>query len=128
MSCLGVPLSTDEYLYRVRRKEMATEISQKLFAELLGGIVGLDRYELLTIVPDQNLHLLPFEGLRTTTGRLLLESHSVGYIQSATVLHLLRTLNQERQRPAQMLLAVGDVNYTRPKNATHRGLFSKAQS
>ncbi len=115
----------DEYLYRVRRKEVAAEISRKLFAEVLGGIAGLDRYELLTIVPDQNLHLLPFECLRTTTGRLLLESHSVGYVQSATVLHLLRTLTQERQPPAQMLLAVGGVNYsTRSRNAIQRGLLS----
>ena len=114
----------DEYLYRVRRKEMATEISRKLFAELLGGVEGLDRYQVLTIVPDQNLHLLPFESLTTTTGRPLLESHTVGYVQSATVLHLLRTLNQERQRPDRMLLAVGDANYTRPKSASQRGLLS----
>lgn len=114
----------DEYLYRVRRKELATEISRKLFGELLGGIPGLDQYELLTIVPDQNLHLLPFESLIGPTGRPLLESHNVGYVQSATVLHLLRTLNQERERTDGTLLAVGDANYTRPRSVTQRGVLS----
>ncbi len=114
----------DEYLYRVRRKEMATDISRKLFADLLGGVSGLDRYALLTIVPDQNLHLLPFESLIGPNERPLLESHSVGYVQSATVLHLLRTLNQERERVDGTLLAVGDASYTRPRSVTQRGLLS----
>jgi len=115
----------DQYLYEVRHKQGAIEISKTLFAELLGGIEHLERYNLLTIVPDQNLHLLPFESLRNAEARLLLESHTVGYVQSATVLHLLRTLPQEKRRPAQTLLAVGDAIYsTESKHAIQRGPLS----
>lgn len=115
----------DQYLYEVRHQQSAIEISKKLFAELLGGVEDLERYSLLTIVPDQNLHLLPFESLRNAEAQLLLESHTIGYVQSATVLHLLRTLPHEKGQPTQTLLAIGDAVYsTESKYTIERGPLS----
>jgi hypothetical protein len=62
------------------------------------------------IIPDGNLHLLPFEALIADRDRYVLESHIVSYAPSANVYHLLKTIS-----PAEVAslpyLGVGDVPY-----------------
>jgi len=100
----------DEYLHEIRQKSNASRPSKELFSALLGRVENLTRYKRLTIVPDQNLHLVSFESLRDGQGRRLIESHVVSYVQSTTVLHLLRTQHPVRDQ-GLMLLALGDVRY-----------------
>jgi CHAT domain-containing protein len=116
----------DEYLHEIRQKGKALRSTKELYSALLGGVDRLAEYRRLIVVPDQNLYLLSFESLRNAQDKQLVESHVVGYIQSTTVLHLLRT-----QRPGPtgglMLLALGDVRYRgRSGDMIQRDLMSMA--
>jgi tetratricopeptide (TPR) repeat protein len=83
------------------------DISRRLADELLPSLEGVTE---IIFVPDRTLHFLPFETLLTTTtagtrGRFLLETHTVSYTPSLTVLHgLARDETTEDARPADLLL------------------------
>ena len=100
----------DEYLHEIRQKGKALRPTKELYAALLGGVDNLADYRRLIVVPDQNLYLLSFESLRNAQDKQLVESHVVSYIQSTTVLHLLRN-QSPGPTPGLMLLALGDVRY-----------------
>lgn len=75
-----------------------------LLNELL-DVPGLDRKSRLIIVPDGDLHRLPFEVLATPTGSRLLESHAVSYSPSATALYLIRRRPQRAGGTAVLAVA-----------------------
>jgi CHAT domain-containing protein len=62
-------------------------------------------------IGDGKLHQLPFDGLRDSSGRFVLESHVVTYAPSATVLHLLRQSRSTDPLPMS-LVAVGGAVYS----------------
>jgi hypothetical protein len=62
-------------------------------------------------IGDGKLHLLPFDALRDSAGRYVLESHIVTYAPSATVLHLLRGSPHEESLPMSMV-GVGGATYS----------------
>ena len=114
----------DQFLFEVRNKQEGREIRKRLYSVLLGGIEGLDNFERLHIIPDHSLYLLPFEPLIDSTQKTLLESQVVSYVQSATVLHLLRTMPSRTSNHAKMLLALGDAIYKlNPKTSIQRDSF-----
>ena len=114
----------DQFLFEVRNKQEGREIRRRLYSVLLGGIEGLASFERLHIIPDHSLYLLPFEPLIDSTQKTLLESHNVSYVQSATVLHLLRTMPSRIGKHAKMLLALGDAIYKlNPKTSIQRDSF-----
>jgi CHAT domain-containing protein len=65
---------------------------------------------ILIIVPDGQLHLVPFDALRDSTGRYVVETHTVLYSPSASSFYLLRT-QKSPQAGRKSLLAVGGVPY-----------------
>lgn len=91
------------------------------------AFIGLFKDEIagkkeLIIAPGGPLSFVPFEGLLSTSGRLLIEDYDISYIQSPTVL---RELAKRNYQPTQSILAMGgakygDVNFDGPfaKNAT----------
>jgi CHAT domain-containing protein len=101
----------DEYLEAVRSRKPEGGFASDIFAVLLGPVVGDLPGTRLIVVPDGKLNLLPFDALRDSEGRFVLESHVVTYAPSATVLYLLR-----RSRPAHLamrsFLGVGGVAYS----------------
>jgi CHAT domain-containing protein len=101
----------DQFLFEIRNKENGNEIRRKLFTTLVGKIEGLDKARRLHVIPDHSLYLLPFESLIDQKEKTVLESHTVSYVQSATVLHLLRTLPLAKNNQSKMLLALGDAIY-----------------
>jgi CHAT domain-containing protein len=77
--------------YRVELMEQKTDQSrgQELFDWLLGGIPEFKEKHALIVVPDGNLHLLPFSAL-VNQGRYILTSHLVTVAPSGTVFRFLR--------------------------------------
>jgi CHAT domain-containing protein len=63
------------------------------------------------VVPDGKLNLLPFDALRDSEGRFVLESHVVTYAPSATVLHLLKE-SRAANAPNRSFIGVGGVVYS----------------
>lgn len=118
--------AADRFLKEVRSKNSAVEERTELF-ELLLVSVGTTQFSRLIIVPDGNLHLLPFDSFVNEQGQSLIETHVVSYAPSATSFYLLRTLpspNGERKP----LLAVGGIPANRkpraPKQYAKRSLFT----
>jgi len=97
------------FLAEVRSKRSANEVASELYKELLGPISEHREKKRLIVIPDDRLHLLPFDALRAPDGRRVLETRIVSYAPSATVLHLLR--NSPHPAPNLPLLAIGDVRY-----------------
>jgi CHAT domain-containing protein len=118
--------AADRFLREVRSKNAAVKERTELF-ELLLGSVGKTQYSRLIIVPDGNLHLLPFDSLINEHSQSIVETHIVTYAPSATSFYLLRTLltPNEAKKP---LLAVGGIPANRkpgpPKQYASRSLFS----
>jgi CHAT domain-containing protein len=118
--------AADRFLKGVRSKNSAVEARTKLFNLLLAS-VGTTQFSRLIIVPDGNLHLLPFDSFVNEQGQSLIEAHVVSYAPSATSFYLLRTLpspNGERKP----LLAVGGISANQrprpPKHFAKRSLFT----
>ncbi|MCI0564367.1 MAG: CHAT domain-containing protein, partial [Nitrososphaera sp.] len=103
----------DQFLHDVRSKKDVKESAERLYELLLGRISLLDQYKKIIIIPDGNLNLLPFDSLIDNQGKLVLESHTISYVQSATLLHLLRTRPWSHRPQTQTLLALGDALYKR---------------
>jgi CHAT domain-containing protein/transcriptional regulator of met regulon len=77
--------------YRAELMQQKTDQSrgQQLFDWLLGKLPELKEKRALIVVPDGNLHLLPFSALMNQ-GHYVLTSHLVTVSPSGTVLHILR--------------------------------------
>jgi len=82
-------------------KPMA-ELYEILIKPVEGEIAGKKR---LVVVPHGMLHYLPFQALRDQQGRYLIESFSLSYLPSASVLKYARDKNAENRAA---LLAVGN--------------------
>jgi CHAT domain-containing protein len=117
----------ERYLSVIRSGEADRRLGKELFDSLVRPMSAhLEQKSRLIIVPDGNLHWLPFETLVGPDGKYLLQSHAVTAVPSSTVLHLLRT----RERPEERMLpilAVGNVVYESTSRVQHidttRGLY-----
>ena len=99
----------DDYRAAVESRQPESRLARELFSMLLQPVLEESK-EKLTIVPDGKLHLLPFDALRDREGRYALESNTVSYAPSATVLYLLRT-SQVSHQTTMDFLGVGGVVY-----------------
>ena len=99
--------AADRFLKEVRSKNSAVEERTELFKLLLAS-VETAQFSRLIIVPDGNLHFLPFDCFVNKQGQSLIETHVVSYASSATSFYLMRTLPSpnEVRKP---LLAVGGI-------------------
>jgi CHAT domain-containing protein len=78
-----------EYRSEVIKKKADFALAQKLFDELLGRIPDYKGKTNIIVVPDGELHLLPFSAL-AESGQYILTSHLVTVAPSGTVLDMLR--------------------------------------
>jgi CHAT domain-containing protein len=98
------------YLKSVKAKLPAIREARSLYDVLVRPIRETTQQETLIIVPDGQLHLVPFDALRDPSGRYVVETRTVIYSPSASSFYLLR----EQKRPQagrKSLLAVGGVPY-----------------
>jgi CHAT domain-containing protein len=102
--------ATDRYLNQVQAEKRDSGDAKKLYDLLLGPVRQLPRTARLTIVPDGTLWRLPIETLRGPDGKYVLQSHTVSYAPSSTVLYYLRTLRRPVE-PQMAFLGIGAVPY-----------------
>jgi CHAT domain-containing protein len=110
----------EAFLKDLRTKQNDNQASSRLFSILLQPVIGASSPSRLTIVPDGKLHLLPFDALKDTSGKYVIESQTVTYVPSASVLHLLRSEPSPDQY-ASNFLGIGNVKYSHlnaPKSTT----------
>ncbi len=88
-----------QYRSIIRHQKEDTGLAQLLFNELLGSVAEYKTTSSLIVIPDGQLHLLPFAAL-SDNGRYLLSSHTISSVQSGTVLHILRTRQQQMRASA----------------------------
>ncbi len=100
------------YLKAVKAKLPASREARILYDAILRPISEATQNQMLIIVPDGQLNLVPFDALRDASGRYVLETRTVVYSPSATTFFL---LNEERrqQESSKALLAVGGIPYSR---------------
>jgi CHAT domain-containing protein len=89
-------------------------LSRKLYEELLGPVraaLEADSPDVLLILPDGPLHMLPFAALENTNGKYLLEKHALVYAPSRSVFRYSMSLNRDSaSRARTMLLLDGSAN------------------
>lgn len=116
----------EELLSSIRDNKDPKDVARAVYAELLGPIPEISRKNSLIVVPDGVLHQLPIELLINSAGQRLLETHIVTYVQSGTVLALLRRAagTSANRNP---LLAVSASPENEPRRndvpAVQRGIF-----
>jgi CHAT domain-containing protein len=98
------------YLANVAKGKTDVQDSRKLFSLLVAPIPMSLRPERLIIIPDGALDDVPFEALRDSSGKYLLESHAISYAPSVTVLCYLRN-RRPAHEPELAFLGVGAVPY-----------------
>jgi CHAT domain-containing protein/tetratricopeptide (TPR) repeat protein len=100
------------------------ELARRLGDAALGPLIArLPAYVTkLVIVADGAVHRVPFEALRTTDGRWLVDRFAVTSVPSATALVRLRHSATAQARTAEpMLLAFGDPTYGRAEPSAGGG-------
>ena len=112
------------YLKTLKTKASSKSQGKELYAALLRDIPEAAKKKRLIIVPDGQLHLLPFDALVDDSGSYLVFSHTITYASSASFLYLVKAA----PAPAtahQIFLGVGGIPYERnaelTKIATMRG-------
>ena len=97
---------------QIESKTPVTNNARKLYGLLLGPLPARALRQRLIIIPDGELHLVPWDSLVDKENRCLVMSHVVTTAPSAMVLYLIRTARPQK-RSTFMLLALGDVQYQR---------------
>jgi len=101
---------TRRYLDTMRAKKDDSMLAKQIYSLLISPLPKEAVKQGFIVVPDGILHLLPFEALHDSTGKLLLETRTISYAPAATVLQVLR--NTKPTLVAQRaFLGVGDVPY-----------------
>jgi CHAT domain-containing protein len=100
------------YLKAVKAELPAVRESRSLYDAILRPIRETSQKSTFIIVPDGQLHLVPFDGLKDATGRYVVETRTVVYSPSANSFYLL-TEQKRPQQARKALLAVGGVPYSR---------------
>jgi CHAT domain-containing protein len=97
------------FIADVKDKKPWKENAQALYGAVLAPIRDISQFKRLTIVPDGALHLVPFDALRSPTGKLLGESAVTSYAPSVMSDVLLKTRSEPQMQRA--FLGVGGAIY-----------------
>ncbi|WP_263356670.1 CHAT domain-containing protein [Acidicapsa ligni] len=84
------------YRREIHDRKTDTELARKLFSELIGPIAEYHDKQEIIIVPDGQLHLLPFGSLMENN-EYAIQTHSFSVSPSASVLALLRDREEQNQ-------------------------------
>jgi CHAT domain-containing protein len=99
-----------QYLETLKKQQDPTALGKTLFAALLGKVPGLSSARRLTIIPDGQLHLLPFDALVTAQGDYVVMRTVLSTAPSVSALYALATATARTPHP-QNFLGVGGVPY-----------------
>jgi CHAT domain-containing protein len=101
-----------DYRISVTQRKPDAATGQKLFQQLLGNIPAYKRNSEVILVPDGELHLLPFSAL-IDGPHYVVESHTLAVSPSGTVFHFLK--ERERAFDAKSHPYVGVAAWTQVK-------------
>ena len=101
-----------DYRSSVTQRKPDAATGQKLFQQLLGNIPAYKRNTEVILVPDGELHLLPFSAL-IDGPHYVIESHTLAVSPSGTVFHILK--ERERAFDAKSHPYVGVAAWTQVK-------------
>ncbi|HEX4961415.1 MAG TPA: CHAT domain-containing protein [Thermoanaerobaculia bacterium] len=90
---------------RIALREPAEDLAKELFQSLFAPLASYVHHSNLLIVPHGALHLLPFAALRDGAGHPLVESHTLAFLPSASVLPFILA---KRRPVAGPMLVLGD--------------------
>jgi CHAT domain-containing protein len=83
--------------------------SQALYAAIMAPIPNVSAYKHLIVVPDGDLHSVPFETLESGSGKLVAETAATAYSPSAVSYYLLK--NRSNGQTEMTFLGVGGAIY-----------------
>lgn len=114
-----IDLQVKRYVALLSKREVNTELGESLFRELLGPISEFNKHDSVIIVPDGNLHLLPFSALHDGS-QYVVATHATSVVSAATVLDMLRarTPNMQCDKPF-----VGFAPWAEERSQ-HAGIFA----
>jgi CHAT domain-containing protein len=93
----GIDADAKKYLDKIHAKVADPALAQTLFAELLAPIREYSTQKDLIIVPDGQLHLLPFSAL-VNQGAYVLASHTVDVAPSSTAFEVLNRHSEGKEK------------------------------
>jgi CHAT domain-containing protein len=100
------------YLKAVKEKLPAHLEAKQLFNSLLLPVPEVQNKQELVIIPDGQLHLVPFGALENRSASYLIESHIIAYSPSATSFYLLTQESGHAGLSVRPLLGVGGIPYS----------------
>jgi CHAT domain-containing protein len=100
-------IEADANAYRtsVRQQHVNSVLGNSLFRELFGPIAELRNHSTLILIPDGDLHLLPF-GAIPINGTPAVETHTIATCPSSTVFSILRSKQGKEVDPPLPYLGV----------------------
>jgi CHAT domain-containing protein/tetratricopeptide (TPR) repeat protein len=99
-----------EYRSSIIQQKTNTVMGRTLFQQIFGCIAEYQNKSAVIIVPDGQLHLLPFEAL-IDGNQYVIESHTIAVSPSGTVFHILK--DREREVSGSTHPYVGVAAWTR---------------
>ncbi len=115
------------FLTEIKSKKPGTKEARELYSLLLEPVSDHRGKARLVIVPDGEMHLLPFDSLQDAKGQFVLYSHTVTYSPSGSALYFLREARSST-RPSLAFLGVGDVAYDQLTASTETGKQSSGSA
>jgi CHAT domain-containing protein len=100
-----IEVNATKYRSEIHAKLSDPTLAQTLFNELLAPIKDYRNKTDLVIVPDGELHLLPFSAL-ANKDEYVLSSHTVDVAPSSTAFELLKRQSEERERAEMPYIGV----------------------
>jgi CHAT domain-containing protein len=110
-----IDLLAAAYLEAARSRLPAHVEATRLYEALLKPLAAIQDKTRLVIVPDGQLHRIPFEALEDPSGAYVLDTHVVAYAPSATALYLLARDSDRSTTSMRPLLGVGGIPYAGTK-------------
>jgi CHAT domain-containing protein len=99
------------HLKAVKSKQPAASEARSLYDALITPLGDAAKKDLFVVIRDGELNMVPFDALRTSSGRYLVETNTVLYSPSATTFYRLTTEPSRSENSHQALLAVGGIPY-----------------
>lgn len=93
----------------LRSKQPAADEGRGLFSAIVAPLGEMPDNADLIVIPDGSLYRIPFSALVDTNNRYLIESHTISYAPSSSVLALIRAAQPTKLRE---MIAVGNVPYS----------------
>ncbi len=84
------------YVSLLSKQQANVRLGRSLFQQLLGPITEFKTHNAAIIIPDGDIHLLPFAALYDGS-HYVVETHTTSVVSAATVLHMLRARSWDTQ-------------------------------